>query len=109
MSFFDDAETVRHLSSAVFGGDPDGYAVVPAASYGLSTAARAIKPHLNRGDWILVIAEEFPCNVLPWKRTAQKTGALLDTVPTPAHGNWTQAILNGIERGVRIVALSTCH
>ncbi|MDD3814216.1 MAG: aminotransferase class V-fold PLP-dependent enzyme [Desulfocapsaceae bacterium] len=108
-SFFDDAETIRHLSSAVFGGDAEGYAVVPAASYGLSTAARAVEPHLQQGDLILVIAEEFPSNVLPWKRTAQEVGAVLETVPAPEHGNWTQAILERINRGVKVVAVSTCH
>ena len=108
-SFFDDAETVRRLSSAVFGGDADGYAVVPAASYGLSTAARAVEPHLQRGDRILVVAEEFPSNVLPWKRTAQEVGAVLETVPSPVQGSWAQAILDRIDRGVRVVAVSTCH
>lgn len=108
-SFFDDAETIRRLSSAVFGGDADGYAVIPAASYGLSTAARAIEPHLREDDRILVIAEGFPSNVLPWKRTAGEVGAVLETVPSPAHGNWTQAILERIDRGVRVVAVSTCH
>ncbi len=108
-SFFDDAETIRRLSSRIFGGDPDGYAVVPAASYGLSTAARAIEPHLKSGDRILVIAEEFPSNVLPWRRTAQETGATMATVPTPADGNWTDAILAGIDERVKVVAVSTCH
>lgn len=108
-SFFDDAEAIRRLSSAVFGGDADGYAVVPAASYGLSTAARAVEPHLKSGDRILVIAEEFPSNVLPWKRTAQEAGAVLETVPYPEDGNWTKAILGRIETGVRVVAVSTCH
>jgi len=109
VSFFDEAETVRRLSSAVFGGDAEGYAVVPAASYGLSTAARAVEPHLQPSDRILVIAEEFPSNVLPWKRTAQEVGAVLETVPFPVKGDWTQAILNKIDRGVRVVAVSTCH
>lgn len=108
-SFFDDAETIRRLSAAIFGGDLDGYAVVPAASYGLSTAARAIEPHLQRGDRIVVVAEEFPSNVLPWKRTAQEVGAVLETVPTPVHGDWTHAILDRIDRGVKVVAVSTCH
>lgn len=108
-SFFDDAETIRRLSSDVFGGDADGYAVVPAASYGLSTAARAVEPHLQQGNRILVIAEEFPSNVLPWKRTAQEVGAVLETVPSPEHGNWTQAILDRIFSGVKVVAVSTCH
>ena len=108
-SFFEDAETIRCLSSEIFGGDAAGYAVVPAASYGLSTAARAIDPHLQAGDKILVIAEEFPSNVLPWKRTAQETGAVLVTVPTPEGGGWTQALLDKIGQGVKVVAVSTCH
>jgi selenocysteine lyase/cysteine desulfurase len=37
--------------------------VVPAASYGLSTAARAIEPQLRAGDRIVVVAEEFPRNI----------------------------------------------
>lgn len=108
-SFFDDAETIRILAAKIFGGDSDGYSIVPAASYGLSTAARAIEPHLKSGDRILVIAEEFPSNVLPWKRTAQEVGATLVTVPTPEHGNWTQGILDRIDESVKVVAVSTCH
>ena len=61
------------------------------------------------GDRILVIADEFPSNVLPWRRTAQETGASLVTVPTPADGDWTNAILLGIEPRVKVVAMSTCH
>lgn len=108
-SFFEDAETIRCLSSEIFGGDPSGYAVIPAASYGLSTAARAIESHLQPGDKILVVAEEFPSNVLPWKRTAQETGAILMMVPTPEHGSWTQAIIDKIDEGVKVVAISPCH
>jgi selenocysteine lyase/cysteine desulfurase len=92
-SFFEDAETLRTLASELFGADADGYAIVPAASYGLSTAARAIEPHLQRGDRILVVAEEFPSNVLAWKRTAQVTGAVVETVPYPTSGDWTDAIV----------------
>jgi selenocysteine lyase/cysteine desulfurase len=83
--------------------------VVPAVSYALSTAARAIEPGLKAGDRILVIAEEFPSNVLPWRRTAQGTGAGIVTVPTPSDGNWTNAILAAIDRSVKVVAVSTCH
>lgn len=108
-SFFDDAETIRSLSSSIFGGGADGYAVVPAASYGLSTAARAVEPHLKPGDCILVIAEEFPSNVLPWKRTAEEVGAKLVTVPTPDNGDWTDAIVRRIDKSVKVVAVSNCH
>ena len=40
--FFTDADRVRELAAALFGGGADGYAVVPAASYGISAAARAM-------------------------------------------------------------------
>jgi selenocysteine lyase/cysteine desulfurase len=108
-SFFDDAETLRRLWARLYGGDVDGYAVVPAASYALSTASRALEPHLAAGDSILVVAEEFPSNVLPWRRVAQETGASLLTVPTPSDGNWAEAIVARIEPGVKVVAVSTCH
>jgi len=108
-SFFDDAETIRSLASKLFGGDPDGYSIIPAASYGLSTAARAVEPHLKSGDRVLVIAEEFPSNVLPWRRTVQEVAATLVTVPTPENGDWTKAILERIDKNVKVVAVSTCH
>ena len=71
-SFFADAETLRGLAANMLGGDAEGYSIVPAASYGLSTAARAVEPQLKSGDRILLMAEEFPSNVLPWQRTAQE-------------------------------------
>ena len=108
-SYFDDAETIRRLAAEIFGGDADGYAVVPAASYGLSTVARAVEPHLLAGDRILVIAEEFPSLVLPWRRTAQQTGAVLVTVPTPEDGDWTRTILDHIDSSIKVVAISSCH
>ena len=108
-SFFEDAEKIRQLSSEIFDGDSDGFAIIPAASYGISTAARAIEPHLQTGDKILLIAEEFPSNVLPWRRTAQETNSKIITAPTPEDGNWTNSILNCISSDVKIVAISNCH
>lgn len=108
-SFFEDAETIRCLCADIFGGNINGYAIVPAASYGSSTAARAVEPVLQAGDGILLIEEEFPSNVLPWRRTAQETGAILKTVVTPEDGNWTQSILTKINRDIRVVVVSTCH
>ncbi len=107
--FFDDAESIRRLCAEIFGGDADGYAVVPAASYGMSTAARAIEPQLTSGDRIVVIADEFPSIVLTWQRTAQEAGATLVTVPAPSDGNWTQAIMDHLNATVKVVAVSTCH
>ncbi len=108
-SFFDDAETIRNLSAELFGGNANGYAVVPSASYGISTAARAVEPHLQPGDGILVIDEAFPSNYLPWERTARETNANIIVAPKPLDGDWTNAILNKIEKGIRVVAVPNCH
>src|SRR3990167_10010923 len=91
--FFADAERARELAANLFGGGADGWAVIPAASYGVSAAARAIEPTLAPGDQILVLDEEFPSNVLPWRRTAKERGAEVVTVPTPAAGDWPAAVL----------------
>jgi selenocysteine lyase/cysteine desulfurase len=107
--FFDDAETVRTLASGLFGGEPDGYAVVPSAGYGVSAAARAVEPELRPGDRILVISEEFPSTVLTWRRTARESGAAMLTVPYPDGTSWAEAIVSRIDPTVKVVSVSTCH
>ncbi len=108
-SFFEDAERVRTLAAEIFGGTPDCYAVVPAASYGTSTAARILEPLLGRGDEVLAVDEAFPSNFLPWQRMARESGASFVTVPTPADLDWTQAILSRIGKATRVVAAPPCH
>jgi selenocysteine lyase/cysteine desulfurase len=107
--FFDDAEKIRTLASDVFGGDADGYAIVPSASYGISSAARAVEPQLNKDDSILILEEGFPSNILPWLRVAEEKKARIVTVPVPEDGNWTRAIINMIDKSTRVLALFACH
>jgi selenocysteine lyase/cysteine desulfurase len=75
----------------------------------VSSAARAIEPTLTAGDRIVVVEGEFPSNVLPWRRVAQETGAVVVTVPTPADGDWTAATLALLAQGARVAALGHCH
>jgi len=107
--FFDDAEIIRQLASELFGGHSDGFAIVPSASYGLSTAARIMESILVKDDVILVVAEEFPSIILPLRRTANETEAKLETVEKPLDGNWTNAILDKINEKIKVVAISSCH
>lgn len=107
--FFTDSETLRKLAAGIFGGESDGYAIVPAASYGFSAAARAVEPQLGKGDSILILEEGFPSNILPWTRVAMEQGAKVITVPVPGDGNWTQAIIDRIDESVKVIALYTCH
>lgn len=107
--FFADAETLRDVSAALFGTAAENFAIVPAASYGISTAARILEPRLQAGDHILVAAQEFPSNIFPWQRIAAERGAAIRTAGRPADGDWTRAVLAALDPSVRIAALSACH
>lgn len=56
-----------------------------------------------------MIAEEFPSNVLPWRRVAKEIGANIITVSTPNDGNWTRAIIDNLNNEIKVVAVSSCH
>ncbi len=78
--FFDDLERLRQLFSALIGGDAEGVAVVPAVSYALSTVAGNVSA--RRDDRIVVLADQYPSNVYPWRDLAQRTGAAGAGQPT---------------------------
>lgn len=80
--FFSGPERVRSLFAALIGGDADGVALVPAASYGLAVAAANLPVHA--GQEILVLAEEFPSNFYAWRELAAREDARIVTVPRPA-------------------------
>ena len=107
--FFTDAHEIRQLAAAALGGDPDGYAIVPAASYGIGVAAQALRGRIASGERILVLEEQFPSNYYGWLRLAGEVGAEVDVVARPDDSDWTQAVLARLDRGVRIVALPNCH
>jgi selenocysteine lyase/cysteine desulfurase len=107
--FFNDAETIRSSCAALFGGRADDYALIPAASYGISTAARILEGRLGNRDRVLLMEQEFPSNVLPWRRAAATSGAQIQTVARPHGEDWTSAILACLDPGVRVAALSACH
>ncbi len=107
--FFADGNEIRRLAAATLGGDAGGYAIVPAASYGIGVAAQALRGRVSSGERILVLEEQFPSNYYAWLRLAGEAGAEVDVVARPDDSDWTQAVLARLGRGVRIVALPNCH
>ena len=105
--FFTETEQVRRLFGALIGAEPDCVAIMPSASYGLELAARTLP--LAAGQRVLVLAEEFPSNFYPWADRAGEVGAHVETVPAPADGDWTAAVLERLQPGVAIAALPHCH
>lgn len=107
--FFSDVEKIRVLCSDLFGQDPDNYALVPSVSYGMNAAARIIEPKLRKGDQILLIDEDFPSNVLTWRRVCKEVGSSIVTVIKNENDDWTSVILDRIDAKVKVVSVSSCH
>jgi selenocysteine lyase/cysteine desulfurase len=101
--FFSGAEEFRTVASRFLECTPDCVAIVPSASYGISTAARNLP--LKKGQSILLLAEQFPSNYYPWQRLAEENGGSLKIVPWPGDHDWTAAVLNALTSEVAIAAL----
>jgi selenocysteine lyase/cysteine desulfurase len=105
--FFGETEAARAAFAALVSAEADDIAIIPSASYGMELAARTLP--LSAGQQVLVLEGEFPSNFYPWRRRAAEVGAAMRTVPTPADGDWTKAVLARLDRDVAIVALPHCH
>lgn len=105
--FFDEAEIARALFAELIGADVEGIAIVPAASYGIGVAAANVP--VREGQRIVLLADQFPANVYPWRDLAERTGAEVVTVARPADDDWTRVVLADIDERTAVVALPQCH
>lgn len=105
--FFDDLERLRGLFAQLIHGDAEGVAVVPAASYAISTAAANVSA--SDGDRIVVLADQYPSNVYPWQDLARRSGARVVAVERPDDGDWTRAVVESIDERTVAVAVPNCH
>jgi selenocysteine lyase/cysteine desulfurase len=101
--FFEESERARVLLARLAGGDPEGVAIVPAASYGLAVAAANLPT--GNGRRILVLKDQFPSHVYPWRRLAAERGGSIVTVDHGPGGNLTTAVLGAIDARTAIVAV----
>lgn len=101
--FFNREEDLRALAAQLFRCTANDVAIVPSASYGLSTAALNLP--VARGQKILVLEEQFPSNFYPWHRLAYEKQAEVSIVPWPEDGDWTASVLRELTDGVAIAAL----
>ncbi|MDQ3471973.1 MAG: aminotransferase class V-fold PLP-dependent enzyme [Pseudomonadota bacterium] len=105
--FFDTVEEVRAGFADLIGATRECIALVPAASYGIATAA-AVLP-FDHGESILLLESEYPSNFYSWQRLASERGGNVIQVPRPADGNWTNAVLARLDGSVRIASLPHCY
>jgi len=105
--FFADTEIARALFAELINASDDDIAIVPAASYGVSVAARNLP--LAKEQTVVVLAEQFPSNVYAWRESAGGAGARVRTVARPQHGDLTRAVLDAVDERTAVVALPHCH
>lgn len=105
--FFDAPDFYRRQAATLYGASEDDIAIVPAASYGLATAARNLEPD-SQTD-ILVLDAQFPSNIYVWRDLAARTGARVKPVSRSDNQSWTDAMLAAISPATSIVACPQVH
>lgn len=105
--FFTESEQARGLFARMIGATADDVAIVPAASYGIATAAANLP--VAAGQQILVLQDQFPSNVYSWRDLAAESGAEVRTLRREQDGDWTRVILDAITDRTAIAALPHNH
>ncbi len=104
--FFSDAALARGLFARIVNARAQDIAIIPAASYGMTIAARNLP--LGGGQTIVLLADQFPSNLYPWRAAAARAGAEIVTVDSP-DGDLTAAVLAAIDERTAIAALPHCR
>lgn len=102
--FFAPLERYRGLIGDLLGLDPEGVAVTPSVSYGLSTFAAGLT--LSPGEVVLVPADEFPSALLPWTDLAGRSGAEVVRVPADGHDRNGPLLAEIETRGEQVALVS---
>ena len=107
--FFTETEVARRLFATLLGGgaSPDDVAIVPSASYAMAVACANLP--LARGQSVLLLDEEFPSVILPWRERAREAGATAVLLPRPEDDDWTRVILDAIDERTAVAALPALH
>ncbi len=105
--FFEGSDRLREAFAELVHASPEDIAIVPAASYGVSTAAKNLP--LARGQSVLVVDQQFPSNIYPWRERAKEVGAEVRTLDRPEEDDWTTAVLEAIDDTTAILALPHCR
>lgn len=105
--FFTESETARSLYAQLIGATAEEIALIPSVSYGIAIAANNLP--LLPGKHVLLLAEEFPADVYPWRAATQDRPDAVVTLPRPADHDWTAALLRAIDEHTGIVVAPNCH
>jgi selenocysteine lyase/cysteine desulfurase len=91
-------QRTREAAAALINADAADVALTPSVGYGVATAAKIFP--VPPGSRVLVLQDDHSSAVLEWmsRAGAGAGGFVVETVPRPDDGDWTQALLAAIER-----------
>ena len=101
--FFEQLETVKDKFAKLFNINSRNVALIPSASYGISTAAKNIR--IDPGKQIIVLRDQFPSNVYPWFDLVEKEGGVIKFVDEEKDLDITSSIIRAIDERVAVVAI----
>lgn len=111
--FFEPPERVRKLAARLVNADPESVAIVPTAAWGTAIVANNMRP--GSGQNVVVLDEQFPSNVLPWRKWTDR-GVEIRYVKVSAKtaldqrsAAWSQAVLAAIDQNTALVAIEQAH
>jgi selenocysteine lyase/cysteine desulfurase len=97
---------LKQKLARLIGAHPDEIALVLNTTVGVIDVAQSLP--WQRGDRVLLIEGEFPANVTPWQRAAQRFELELEWLPPPSlddDGEWLAALAAKVD-GARLLAVS---
>ncbi|MFO1270759.1 MAG: aminotransferase class V-fold PLP-dependent enzyme [Rubrivivax sp.] len=116
--FFAPAERVRGLCAALVRSDPERVALVTTVAAGMAVVAANLSP--RAGQNVVMLGDQFPSNVYPWRRWREQ-GVAMRSVAAPAGDArdpagwrrrceaWHDALEAAIDRDTVLVALEPAH
>jgi cysteine desulfurase / selenocysteine lyase len=107
MEWMEERVRLRSKFARLLGGTTDDYVLVPSTSHGIITVATCF-PWVA-GDRVVCFYGEFPGNVTPWQRAADRFGLELLMLPQPVDPDGAPDLTRieaALQRGVRMIAIS---
>ena len=104
--FIEVPRRLRHLLAELIGVAADDVIPANGASYGLHLLANGLS--LESGDEVLVMAGDFPSNILPWLNLEQR-GVTVRRLPPRRHVLTPDEIAAALDSRTRVLCMSWVH